>query len=205
MDSRLERWINAPAGTHAALDAVMLHAALWGEALFIAIVALWFLVGWVRGSPRDRQGAITALCAAGIALLANQVLAHLWVRPRPFVSHPASVHLLAMHAADPSFPSDHAAAAFAIAAVLLACHRRLGSVCLLLAALICYARVYAGIHYPGDVAAGALIGLAAALILVLWCDALMRTARRWVDRAMVAIHLPLPGEPAGGSVGVRGR
>lgn len=181
MDYRLERWINHPAGSHALLDAVMIHAASWGEALFIALIAVWFLVGWMRGLPRDRQGALTALISAGVALLVNQIILHLWARPRPFVAHPGTVHLLLRHATDPSFPSDHASSAFAIAGVLVLFHRRLGILALLIAACMCYARVYVGDHYPGDVAAGALIGLVLAALLVLW-----------LDNSMLLLRLPLP-------------
>jgi len=69
MDFMLERWINRPAGTHPPLDVLMVHVAGWAEPLFSALVILWFLLGWLRGLPRDRQGAITALSGAGVALL----------------------------------------------------------------------------------------------------------------------------------------
>jgi len=175
MDYRLERWINGPAGHTPALDALMRLAAGWAEPLFNALVVGWFLVGWWRGQARDRQGAITAGLAAVLALLVNQAITHLWTRPRPFVAHPAAVHLLLAHSTDPSFPSDHAAPAFAIAVVLFGVHRRLGLLALCLAVLMSYARVYVGDHYPADVAAGALIGTAAALLgLLFW------------------LHLPLP-------------
>lgn len=82
------------------------------------------------------------------------------------MAHAGQVHLLLPHAADSSFPSDHAAAAFAIAVVLVAVHRRLGSLLLLTAALIGFARVYVGDHYPGDVLVGAGVGVAAAAVLL---------------------------------------
>lgn len=192
MDYRLEQWINGPAGHHPILDSLMVHAAGWGQAIFIAVVALWFVVGWFWGSPTDRRGAITALLAAGGALLANQLVLHLWTRPRPFIAHPAAVHLLLAHTADPSFPSDHAAPAFAIALVLFAFHRRLGALALLFAALMSYARVYDGVHYPGDVTGGALIGLAVALVLLTWLAPVMERLRRMGDRAIRFFRLPLP-------------
>jgi len=65
---------------------------------------------------------------------------------------------------DPSFPSDHAAAAFAIAAVVLALRPRLGIATLAAAVAVAYARVYVGLHYPADVAGGALIGVVVALL-----------------------------------------
>ncbi len=205
MDYRLERWVNGPAGAHPALDGAMVRAAQWGEALFIIIVVAWFAIGWARGRAREREGALTALVGAGAALLVNQVILHLWARPRPFVAHPAVVHLLLSHSSDPGFPSDHASAGFAVAAVLVAFHRRFGALALLVAACVCYARVYAGIHYPADVIAGAAIGVAVALVLRVWLDNLMPTIRGFVDRIIVGLRLPLPAERAPLSTRRQGR
>lgn len=119
----------------------MVHLAGWGEAIFIGVVALWFMLGWLRGYPSDRQGAITALLGAIVALLVNQIISHLWMRPRPFVAHPDTVQLLLRHSTDPSFPSDHASPAFAIAGALFVMHLRLGTVALLFAVGMSYARV----------------------------------------------------------------
>ncbi len=62
------------------------------------------------------------------------------------------------------------------------------------------ATVYNGIdvasyHFrpaPGDVAAGALIGLVVAVMLVLWLDNAMVLLRRLVDRLITLLRLPLP-------------
>ncbi|GAC1343684.1 MAG: undecaprenyl-diphosphatase [Candidatus Dormibacteria bacterium] len=146
-------------------DAVMKLLAGGAEAAFVALVVGWFLVGWARGRGSDRRGAVAALLAALVALGINQVLGHLWVRPRPFAAH-AGVHVLLSRSADSSFPSDHAAAAFAIAVVAVMVRPRLGVALVVVAALVAYARVYVGAHYPGDVSVGALVGTAVALVLM---------------------------------------
>ncbi|HZM18327.1 MAG TPA: phosphatase PAP2 family protein [Gaiellaceae bacterium] len=64
---------------------------------------------------------------------------------------------------DPSFPSDHATAAFAIAVAVLFFHRRVGAALLVAAAAIALSRVLIAMHYPTDVIAGALTGTAAAI------------------------------------------
>jgi undecaprenyl-diphosphatase len=140
-------------------------AAAWGEPLFIAVVVVWLLWGLARGRPDDWLGAVTALVAAALALGANLLISHFWVRPRPFADHPGAVHVLLAHSADASFPSDHAAAGFAVAVVLLRHHRRLGWAAVAAAAVMSFARVYVGDHYPGDVLAGALIGSVAGLAI----------------------------------------
>jgi undecaprenyl-diphosphatase len=131
----------------------------------IATVALWF-VSRPPGVSRWRLATTSALVAAGIALVANQAIAHVWDRPRPFAAHEAATHLLSAPSPDPSFPSDHAAAAFAIAFCVLAFSRRAGVGFLSAATLIGLSRIALGMHYPSDVIAGLLVGWAAALLVV---------------------------------------
>ena len=169
MDYKLEQLINGAAGSHAVLDGAMLFIANAAAPLFASIVVAWFLWGLWQRRAGDRLGAVLALIASGIALVINIVISGLWYRPRPFVSHP-HVHLLVTHARDASFPSDHAAAGFAIAVVLCGWHRRWGALLLAFGLLMDYARVFVGEHYPGDVAAGTLIGIAVAIA----CQLLLR-------------------------------
>jgi undecaprenyl-diphosphatase len=192
MDYRLEQIINGPTGSHPALDSLMRQTAIWAEPIFIAIVIGWFLVGWLRGLPFERRGAIAALLAAGGSLAVNQVITHIWSRDRPFVAHPGTVHLLHGHAADASFPSDHASAAFAIAMVILLTHRRVGICALLGAAFLCYARVYSGIHYPADVLAGAIIGITVAILVSRYLGRFVAWLNDRFDKIVTWLHLPLP-------------
>jgi len=57
-----------------------------------------------------------------------------------------------------SFPSGHSAAAFAFATGVGHVSPAAGVPLRALAALVAYSRVHTGVHYPGDVVAGALIG-----------------------------------------------
>jgi undecaprenyl-diphosphatase len=61
-----------------------------------------------------------------------------------------------------SLPSGHAASAFAFATGVGHTMPRTGAALRLLAAAVAYSRVHTGVHYPGDVIAGALLGAAAA-------------------------------------------
>ncbi|MBS99145.1 MAG: phosphatase PAP2 family protein [Oceanospirillaceae bacterium] len=68
-----------------------------------------------------------------------------------------------------SFPSGHAAAAFVFATVLVAHYPFLFLPAYLVAMLIGLARVLLGVHYPTDIAAGALLGIcSASLAMHLW-------------------------------------
>lgn len=82
---------------------------------------------------------------------------------------------------DPSFPSGHAAGAFAFAlfvTTLLLARPRAGGLLasvafLLVAAAIALSRVYLGVHYPADVACGALLG---GLVGHAWARAYLRSS-----------------------------
>lgn len=96
----------------------------------------------------------------------SQVISHIWVRERPFEAHPLQTILLAPPSHEASFPSDHAVAAFAIAfSVVLIGGRLAGALFLVGASVVSITRVLVGLHYPGDIAGGLLVGLVAALIV----------------------------------------
>ena len=137
-----------------------------------AIFALVGLAGAIYGSSRARRARsapssrpVSAAASAALALLLNVALGELWFHNRPFVDHPRATLLLVPHAADNSFPSDHASVAFAVAFAVLAFHRKLGLVLLLGAAAIAIDRVFVGVHYPVDVTASVFVGLGSALVV----------------------------------------
>jgi undecaprenyl-diphosphatase len=66
-----------------------------------------------------------------------------------------------------SFPSGHTAAAFALAIAMFGAVPTLVPGLLLLAICVAYGRMYLGVHYPLDVAAGAAIGLLTGSMLAL--------------------------------------
>ncbi len=138
----------------------------WAVPVFvIATFSLWLLD---RPGPwyRWKIACLSALVSAGLGLLAAQLISHLWARERPFEAHPAQTLLLAPPSHEPSFPSDHAVAAFAIAfSVSLTGGRRMGALFLAAASTVAVTRILVGLHYPGDVAGGALIGLLASLVV----------------------------------------
>jgi undecaprenyl-diphosphatase len=93
-------------------------------------------------------------------------------RPRPSLTVPQADPLIGSGAW--SFPSGHAAIAFAGAVSLTYLWRRGAPLFFLLAAAIAFSRVYVGVHYPGDVLAGAALGTAVGLAWV----AALRLPRR---------------------------
>jgi hypothetical protein len=112
------------------------------------------------GGPRGRLAAGSGLAAvAATSALANLVIKPLGRRHRP--DRGAEEVPLARQVDMPasrSFPSGHAASAFAFASAVGRVLPTAGVPIRCLAALVGYSRVHTGVHYPGDVVAGALIG-----------------------------------------------
>jgi undecaprenyl-diphosphatase len=107
-------------------------------------------------------GVFQAALAIGLAaLLADSAAKPLIARHRPFVSY-TGVELMAKPQRSGSFPSTHAAGAVAGAFALGRVFPELRVALWVMAALVAFARVYLGVHYPLDVIGGAVIGLAAA-------------------------------------------
>jgi undecaprenyl-diphosphatase len=99
-----------------------------------------------------------------------------WVdRDRPPISNPEPEPLVRLPETF-SFPSGHATVSFACATVLALAVPRLRIPLFALAALISFSRVYVGVHYPFDVLAGAVLGVAIAIALRMLAAALRRSA-----------------------------
>lgn len=115
----------------------------------------------------------------GAAILVAEGLSgalKVWIeRDRPPLADPDPQPLVELPATY-SFPSGHAAVSFACATVLALAVPRLRVPLYALAALIAFSRVYVGVHYPGDVVAGAVLGIAIAIALRKLARALRRSA-----------------------------
>jgi undecaprenyl-diphosphatase len=162
------------------------------EFLFIAVLIGLFLL--VPGPRRmlAQRAAVAGGAAAAVALLVGHFVSAAVDRPRPFVAHAATIRPFLAHAPDPSFPSDHATAAFAIAMAVALRQRGWGLVLLALAALVAAGRVFLGLHYPSDVLAGAALGSAVAVLL--W----LPRPRLALDRlAAIGPRLAVPGGSRG--------
>ncbi len=161
MDYTLLHLINQMAGHVSAVDSFFKLVAKYGPALYA--VPLLFM--WFRGGDSAKKAALLSLATMAIALLVSQLIGHVYFRPRPYDAHPGGVNLLISKSSDPSFPSDHATFSFAIAGVILLEDRRWGIASIAFGALVAFSRVFVGIHYPLDVAGGAVLGMAAAVVM----------------------------------------
>lgn len=158
-DYHVFQMINHLAVADAVLNPLMSFLSQDGEYLFfLAIIVYWFI-----RTNSNRRMVVEGLTAACVALGINGIIGLLLYRDRPFVHH--HVVQLIQHAANASFPSDHATGAFVIAASIWIWRKRDGWIWLVLAAGIAFSRIWTGVHYPTDVLAGMLIGLMSAFII----------------------------------------
>jgi membrane-associated phospholipid phosphatase len=136
-----------------------------GDALFSAVTELgsiWASAGaalalFARGRRRE---ALDALGAAGAMWLVGQGAKKLVLRPRPYSALP-QIRLLIDRPRGTSWPSSHPAV---LTAFVTVAGRDLDASPLSrvagagLATVVGWSRVYLGVHYPADVAAGLLLG-----------------------------------------------
>ncbi|WP_328421533.1 phosphatase PAP2 family protein [Micromonospora sp. NBC_00389] len=161
MNTRLFLEINNLARATPWAHAPLADYAKYGVVLFAALL----LAGWWTARQRG-TGMLAAVWAPVGMLLAvavNQPIVAAVQEPRPYTSLPG-ILVLADRSADPSFPSDHATMAGAVAAGLLLVSWRLGLLAVAAAAVMGFARVYIGAHYPSDVLTGFALGAVVTLL-----------------------------------------
>jgi 4-amino-4-deoxy-L-arabinose transferase-like glycosyltransferase/membrane-associated phospholipid phosphatase len=179
LDATLFHWVNA-ALANPFFNAVMPFFS--SPTFFLPVLLLaGGLMCW-QGGPRGRVCVL--MLALAIALgdgVVCNALKHLIGRPRPFLAL-ADAHVPEgigrMNSG--SMPSAHACNWFAATLVLFLYYRRSLRFMLPLALIVAFSRVYNGVHYPGDVLAGAIVGLGSAAAVVWAMQAGWQCAgRRW--------------------------
>ncbi|MER6982228.1 phosphatase PAP2 family protein [Streptomyces carpinensis] len=141
---------------------------IW-SAYGLAVFAVLMLVGWWRARRVGAEAAVTALAVPVVVVVAYAVNA--LVKSAVHEVRPCrALHAITLEACpartDWSFPSNHAAIAAAAAVALFFVSRRLGVIGSLVAAAMAASRVWVGVHYPHDVAAGIVVGGLVAFVLM---------------------------------------
>jgi undecaprenyl-diphosphatase len=175
------------------LDLVMLEVTALGGASVAVILSL--TAGIFLWLTRHRYSAALLWVAVAGSLLLNALMKEVFARARPEVLEWVT------HAGHLSFPSGHAMNAVAVYGTLAYLVSRMEptrllrlatfAACATLIVLIGFTRVYLGVHYPTDVVAGFLVGLAWAVVCGLGIEAVwfFRYRRIGFDR--------VEAEPAG--------
>lgn len=158
----------------AILDAIQQHlrSPMLDQAMLLVTHLGDFALVWLAAAavlaaqPRYRRYGIAVLAAVAVtAAFGMLVLKPLFGRVRPFVAYEFSGLLIPPPSGD-SFPSNHSMVSFAAAAALCCVPvKGRGAVALkagavIVACLIAFSRLYLYVHYPTDIVAGAVIGIA---------------------------------------------
>jgi len=144
-----------------AFTVLMIFFATYGREYFwIPIVGIMMLFG-------KRETKLLALELAAlfiVGIFVGEALKSVTFRPRPFETLSDIITRVPIDT-DSSYPSGHAIMVSIGALFSLAKFKRrlVGLLLTLEAAIVCYSRVYVGMHYPLDVVGGIFVGMAIVL------------------------------------------
>lgn len=147
--------INSLAGKVRPFDLMMDLITRYGHWAFVIYgLLLWFTPGKTR---EDRRNAcVSAFIGVCIASLISYAIGRVWKRERPFRESP-QIWNLTGHRANASFPSNHTMNGCVVAMELLRHNTKGSKLMAVLAGILAFSRVFAGMHYPSDVLGGAAI------------------------------------------------
>ncbi len=156
----------------------------WLDTVMVAITEMWLwiplyiLLLYMVFKQYGKRGWWVLLAVVVLILCSDQLSAHvckpLFQRLRPCFNPDLEglVHLpKGLPGGRYGFVSSHAANTFAVAtfltAVLRKSYRSIGWWLFAWALVSSYSRIYIGVHYPGDILAGAVLGVLIGLIIAM--------------------------------------
>ncbi len=150
---------------HGALNSTAMdYLSLAFEYVF-KIGFIWIIIGlFLMRDVKTRKFGAALIIAMVIEFAAVYCLKFTIDRPRPFEVY--DVEALITTFGSTSFPSGHTAQLFCAATVISVFRKKYAVPMFLLAFMVAVSRMYLYAHYPTDVLAGAIIGIAAALVTI---------------------------------------
>lgn len=131
---------------------------------YVMLIAVAVMVFRIKDwKEKFRAIALISLSLILSRGLITELIRALYFRPRPFVT--LGIEPLINHSLMPAFPSGHAAFYFALAFAAFLFSKRLGIWLIAGSVLMGIARVAAGVHWPLDIVAGALVALLSVAVV----------------------------------------
>lgn len=143
------------------LDKFMYRITDLGGVIYIS---LFLCILLLLGNQRMKYIGFEAIAALVISQSIVYLLKKALSRERPYkiIEH---LNTFGIDMKDYSFPSGHTTASFSIATTVALNMPRISIYIFILAMIIGISRIYLGVHYPTDVAAGILLGLSVSLLV----------------------------------------
>ena len=145
------------------LDTTMPVITHMGSAGFLIVFAVFMMLL----KKYRKTGFSVALAMVFGLVICNIILKPGIHRIRPYDYQEQMgimINLLIEKQHDFSFPSGHTIATFEAATAIFLNHKKLGTVCLVLASVIAFSRLYLYIHYPTDVFTSIVLGVVLAIL-----------------------------------------
>jgi len=162
MNLEVFRFINNLANQNVVLDKIMIFFSSDVPYIFMAAVALVFILGIAQKNPDYRKIAFSTIVITVINLMINLIIRSIFPVARPFVYN--KVNLLVPHDSASSFPSNHATGTMSIALGLERFSKPISVILTILSIIVGFSRVYVGNHYPADVIGAYIIVYATSYI-----------------------------------------
>lgn len=176
LDRQLFLFINGLVGQSVLFDSLarlLVNEYFVPMLLSLVIFGLWFYWDNAKDKNLNQKSVVLAVLAVGLgSFIIVSVLNNFFERPRPF--DVLDTNLLFYKPTDPTFPSNSAVVAFALASSIFVVDRKLGFLALLIAAFYGLLRVFVGVHFPSDVLVGAMIGVVSVAIIGRFQNFLMK-------------------------------
>lgn len=142
------------------LDTLMVNISALGNS---GILWILITIGLLCFSKTRKCGIVLGVGLLLCFLSGNILLKNIIARERPCWID-TSIILPLPVPKDFSFPSGHSMASFAASFIIWQFYKKWGVLCIILASLIAFSRLYLFVHFPTDVAAGIIIGIIFAFV-----------------------------------------
>ncbi|WP_438721997.1 undecaprenyl-diphosphatase [Bartonella rochalimae] len=139
------------------MDLIFVWFGIICAKFLIYIIPIHLCVLWFCGGCTERRVALSIGLSICVALIIGYIISLIYYRPRPFVA--GLMRPLIKHRETASFPSNHALVIVSYFVNLYLYRYKIASkFALIFLLLICWGRVFTGVHYPFDVLAGVVLG-----------------------------------------------